>query len=135
MVIFLNLVLAGLRLGLKNYQASETRILDDYLYLCKGLIMSFLYINKQAVMHSIQELETQQVNLNIPTYLLNDIDEITEKYKVDRSEVLIEAAKSYVASIVEQDAHERLYKAFQEVRQMREGKTPKTSARSLLDEL
>ncbi|SHA08069.1 hypothetical protein BTHERMOSOX_864 [Bathymodiolus thermophilus thioautotrophic gill symbiont] len=97
--------------------------------------MSFLYINKQAVMHSIPELETQQVNLNIPTYLLNDIDEITEKYKVDRSEVLIEAAKSYVASIVEQDVHERLYKAFQEVRQMREGKTPKTSARSLLDEL
>ncbi|WP_122951381.1 hypothetical protein [Bathymodiolus thermophilus thioautotrophic gill symbiont] len=97
--------------------------------------MSFLYINKQAVMHSIQELETQQVNLNIPTYLLNDIDEITEKYKVDRSEVLIEAAKSYVASIVEQDVHERLYKAFQGVRQMREGKTPKTSARSLLDEL
>ncbi|SHA02602.1 hypothetical protein BTHERMOSOX_717 [Bathymodiolus thermophilus thioautotrophic gill symbiont] len=35
MVIFLNLVLAGLRLGLKNYQVGKKWILDDYL--CKGL--------------------------------------------------------------------------------------------------
>ncbi|CAB5504191.1 hypothetical protein THERMOS_1913 [Bathymodiolus thermophilus thioautotrophic gill symbiont] len=38
-MIFLNLVLAGLRLGLKNYQVGETRIVDDYLYLCQGLFM------------------------------------------------------------------------------------------------
>ncbi|CAB5500100.1 hypothetical protein THERMOT_1174 [Bathymodiolus thermophilus thioautotrophic gill symbiont] len=40
MVIFLNLVLAELRLGLKNYQVGEKWILDDYLYLCKGLNMT-----------------------------------------------------------------------------------------------
>ncbi|AYQ56842.1 hypothetical protein MS2017_1140 [Bathymodiolus thermophilus thioautotrophic gill symbiont] len=39
MVIFLNLVLAEPRLGLKNYQVGKTRILDDYLYLCKGLYL------------------------------------------------------------------------------------------------
>jgi nitrate/nitrite transporter NarK len=33
-VIFLNLVLAGLRLGLKNRQAGEKWIFDDYSYLC-----------------------------------------------------------------------------------------------------
>ncbi|CAB5496996.1 hypothetical protein THERMOT_614 [Bathymodiolus thermophilus thioautotrophic gill symbiont] len=44
MVIFLNLVLAGLRLGLKNYQVGETRILDDYLYLCKGLLL-LIFVN------------------------------------------------------------------------------------------
>jgi hypothetical protein len=32
-VIFLNLVLAGLRLGLKNRQAGEKWIFDDYSYL------------------------------------------------------------------------------------------------------
>ncbi|CAB5503337.1 hypothetical protein THERMOT_1774 [Bathymodiolus thermophilus thioautotrophic gill symbiont] len=37
MVLFLNLSLAGLRLGLKNYRVGEKWILDDYLYLCKGL--------------------------------------------------------------------------------------------------
>ncbi len=36
-MIFLNLVLAGLRLGLKNCQAGEKWIFDDYSYLCKGL--------------------------------------------------------------------------------------------------
>ncbi|SMN13934.1 hypothetical protein BHECKSOX2_1164 [Bathymodiolus heckerae thiotrophic gill symbiont] len=39
MVIFLNLVLAGLRLGLKNCQAGKKWIFDDYSYLCKGLVV------------------------------------------------------------------------------------------------
>jgi hypothetical protein len=36
-VISLNLVLAGLRLGLKNRQVGEKWVSDDYSYLCKGL--------------------------------------------------------------------------------------------------
>jgi hypothetical protein len=38
--IALNLVLAGLRLGLKNRQVGEKWVSDDCSYLCKGLIMS-----------------------------------------------------------------------------------------------
>jgi hypothetical protein len=37
LVISLNLVLAGLRLGLKNRQVSEKWVSDDCSYLCKGL--------------------------------------------------------------------------------------------------
>ncbi|CAC9646367.1 hypothetical protein [uncultured Gammaproteobacteria bacterium] len=37
MVISLNLVLAGLRLGLKNRQVGEKWVSDDCSYLCKGL--------------------------------------------------------------------------------------------------
>ncbi|CAC9434485.1 hypothetical protein [uncultured Gammaproteobacteria bacterium] len=36
-MISLNLVLAGLRLGLKNRQVSEKWVADDCSYLCKGL--------------------------------------------------------------------------------------------------
>jgi hypothetical protein len=36
-VISLNLVLAGLRLGLKNRQVGKKWIADDCFYLCKGL--------------------------------------------------------------------------------------------------
>ncbi|CAC9464567.1 hypothetical protein [uncultured Gammaproteobacteria bacterium] len=36
-MISLNLVLAGLRLGLKNRQVGEKWISDDCSYLCKGL--------------------------------------------------------------------------------------------------
>jgi hypothetical protein len=37
MLISLNLVLAGLRLGLKNRQVDEKWVSDDCSYLCKGL--------------------------------------------------------------------------------------------------
>jgi hypothetical protein len=40
-VIFLNLVLAGLRLSLKNRQVGEKWVADDGSYLCKGLILIF----------------------------------------------------------------------------------------------
>ena len=86
-------------------------------------------------MHSIKELEKQQVGLRMPTYLLNDIDEITSKYKVNRSEILIEAAKSYIASVKEKEVYERLGEAMQEVKLMMDGKIPKISARDTIKQL
>ncbi|SHN90744.1 hypothetical protein BCLUESOX_964 [bacterium endosymbiont of Bathymodiolus sp. 5 South] len=38
LVISLNLALAGISLGLKNYQVGEKWISDDCSYLCKGLL-------------------------------------------------------------------------------------------------
>jgi hypothetical protein len=38
-VISLNLVLAGLRLGLKNRQVGEKWVADDCSYLCKALYL------------------------------------------------------------------------------------------------
>jgi hypothetical protein len=40
-VISLSLVLAELRLGLKNCQVGEKWVSDDCSYLCKGLIKNF----------------------------------------------------------------------------------------------
>jgi hypothetical protein len=40
LVISLNLILAELRLGLKNYQVGEKWVSDDCAYLCKGLIIN-----------------------------------------------------------------------------------------------
>ncbi|WP_180324274.1 hypothetical protein [bacterium endosymbiont of Bathymodiolus sp. 5 South] len=50
-MISLNLVLAGLRLGLKNRQEGKKWASDDCCYLCKGLLEFLLY--------------KTQVNLNI----------------------------------------------------------------------
>jgi hypothetical protein len=51
-VISLNLVLAGLRLGLKNRQVGEKWVSDDCSHLCKGLIkwlyFSFDVVRQQA---------------------------------------------------------------------------------------
>ncbi|MBE8190426.1 MAG: hypothetical protein HAW58_06205 [Candidatus Thioglobus sp.] len=86
-------------------------------------------------MHTILELKKQQVGVRMPTYLINEIDEISKKYKVNRSEILIEGAKEYVSSVKEQEVYERLGEALQEVKLMTDGKIPKISARSLLDEI
>jgi hypothetical protein len=48
-VISLNLVLAGLRLGLKNRQVGEKWVSDDCSYLCKGLIDKFASINEKKL--------------------------------------------------------------------------------------
>jgi hypothetical protein len=47
LVISLNLVLAGLRLGLKNCQVGEKWISDDCSYLCKGLQIMLNAVNVQ----------------------------------------------------------------------------------------
>jgi hypothetical protein len=38
MGFWIALVLAGLRLGLKNRQVGEKWVSDDYSYLCKGVL-------------------------------------------------------------------------------------------------
>lgn len=47
-------------------------------------------------MHNLTALEKQQVGLRVPKYLLDEIDEFTQNFSVNRSEVIIEAIKSYV---------------------------------------
>lgn len=47
-------------------------------------------------MHNLASLEKQQVGLRVPKYLLDEIDEFTKNFSVNRSEVIIEAIKSYV---------------------------------------
>jgi len=47
-------------------------------------------------MNNLSSLEKQQVGLRVPKYLLDEIDEFTKSFSVNRSEVIIEAIKSYV---------------------------------------
>ncbi|CAC9451283.1 hypothetical protein [uncultured Gammaproteobacteria bacterium] len=43
-MISLNLVLAGLRLGLKNRQVGEKWVSDDCSYLCEGLYIKIYHL-------------------------------------------------------------------------------------------
>ena len=47
-------------------------------------------------MRDLASLEKQQVGLRVPKYLLDEVDEFTRMFSVNRSEVIIEAIKSYV---------------------------------------
>jgi len=61
-------------------------------------------------MHSLAQLQKQQVGLRLPVYLVEQIDEFTEKYALNRTDIIIESIKSYMA---EQEAQE-FYKSFDE---------------------
>jgi metal-responsive CopG/Arc/MetJ family transcriptional regulator len=49
------------------------------------------------MMNDLKQLEKQQVGLRLPKYLVDDIDEFTKKFSVNRTDIIIEAVKSYVS--------------------------------------
>ncbi len=59
-------------------------------------------------MHSLAQLQKQQVGLRLPVYLVEQIDEFTKEYNLNRTDIIIESIKSYMA---EQEAKE-FYKEF-----------------------
>ncbi|MCX6077862.1 MAG: hypothetical protein NTW78_13380 [Campylobacterales bacterium] len=48
-------------------------------------------------MHSISQLEKQQVGLRLPKYLLEEIDAFTNQFSINRTDVIIEAIASYIS--------------------------------------
>lgn len=48
-------------------------------------------------MHTIEQLEKQQVGLRLPKYLVDEIDTFTEQYSVNRTDIIMEAIKFYVS--------------------------------------
>ena len=47
-------------------------------------------------MHSLSELQKQQVGLRLPRYLIEQIDEFTKEYNLNRTDIIIESISSYV---------------------------------------
>jgi len=47
-------------------------------------------------MHTLMQLEKQQVGLRLPRYLVEDIDEFTNMFSLNRTDIIIEAIKSYI---------------------------------------
>jgi CopG family transcriptional regulator / antitoxin EndoAI len=85
--------------------------------------------------HNVADLQKRQVGLRMPVFLLNDIDKITKKYKINRTDILIEATKSYLEQVKENEVYQSLGQALAEVRQMTDGKMKEKTARSILDEV
>ena len=48
-------------------------------------------------MHSISQLEKQQVGLRLPKYLVEEIDAFTSQFSINRTDVIIEAIASYIS--------------------------------------
>ena len=59
-------------------------------------------------MHSLAQLQKQQVGLRLPVYLLEEIDEFTKEYNLNRTDIIIESIKSYL----EKQEAQKLYDEF-----------------------
>lgn len=86
-------------------------------------------------MNSLSSLEKQQVGLRVPKYLLDEIDEFTTNYSVNRSEVIIEAIKSYVEIQKENIFYDEFKDSVQELKDTIESKNKKDTLEDLINEL
>ena len=58
-------------------------------------------------MYSLEQLEKKQIGLRVPQYLISEIDELTQKYAVNRTDIVIEALRSYLQEQKENSAFEK----------------------------
>ena len=86
-------------------------------------------------MHTISQLEKKQIGLKIPKYLIDEIDEFTKEFSVNRTDIIIEALRSYIQTQKTQMLYKRFDNSAKEVKQMIDGKMPETSLKDLIDEL
>ena len=47
-------------------------------------------------MHTLQQLEKQQIGLRLPQYMIDDIDAFTKKFSINRTDIVMEALRSYL---------------------------------------
>ncbi|OQX57525.1 MAG: hypothetical protein B5M52_07190 [Helicobacteraceae bacterium 4484_230] len=59
-------------------------------------------------MRSLAQLKKQQVGLRLPVYLIEQIDEFTKEYNLNRTDIIIESIKSYL----EKQEAQKLYDEF-----------------------
>ena len=85
-------------------------------------------------MHTLSQLEKQQVGLRLHRYLVEEIDELTKLFSVNRTDIIVEAIKSYLSQQRANMAYEGIENAFMELKNIRDGKK-ETSSLGTLDDL
>lgn len=48
------------------------------------------------IMHTLEQLEKQQVGLRLPKYLVDEIDAFTKQFSLNRTDIITEAIHTYV---------------------------------------
>ena len=59
-------------------------------------------------MHTLTQLEKQQVGLRLPKYLIDEIDKFTKAYSLNRTDIIVEAIKSYITEQKAQIEYDKL---------------------------
>jgi len=97
-----------------------------------------IYKIKGVLMHNLSQLEKQQVGLRLPKYLIDDIDEFTRLFSLNRTDIIVEALKSYVDEQKAKLFYDQFDSSCQELKSVIDGKKESSSLTtldSLIDEL
>ena len=86
-------------------------------------------------MYTLAQLEKQQVGLRIPKYLVDDIEEFTKKFSVNRTDIIVEAIKSYIQIQNEDLFYSNFDKSCNEATTIIGGGMEENSLSGLIDEL
>lgn len=88
-------------------------------------------------MHSIDKLERQQIGLRLPKYLVDDIDALTKEYALNRTDIIIEAVRSYIVEQKEQRFYVGFEASCKEIKEMLSTTEPNSfeTLDDLIDEL
>ena len=86
-------------------------------------------------MYTLQQLEKQQIGLRLPQFMIDEIDEFTQQFSVNRTDIIMEALRSYLYEQKIQNLYNRFDNACKEAKEIIDGKLPESTLGDLIDEL
>ncbi|HHH19538.1 MAG TPA: hypothetical protein ENK86_03355 [Campylobacterales bacterium] len=72
-------------------------------------------------MHTLAQLQKQQVGLRLHSYLVEEIDELTKQFSLNRTDIIEEAIKSYISQQKAIILYEGVERACSELKRIKEG--------------
>jgi metal-responsive CopG/Arc/MetJ family transcriptional regulator len=58
-------------------------------------------------MHTLQQLEKQQIGLRLPQYMIEEIDKFTQQFSLNRTDIVMEALRAYISEQKEHLLYEK----------------------------
>jgi CopG family transcriptional regulator / antitoxin EndoAI len=86
-------------------------------------------------MQSLPQVKKQQVGLRLPKYMIDEIDELTKQFSLNRTDIVIEALKSYLADQKAKMVYESFDMSCRELTSIFQGDLPETTLKDFIDEI
>ncbi len=86
-------------------------------------------------MHSVTDLEKQQIGLRLPKYLIDEIDSFTREFSVNRTDIVTEALRAYLSEQKSRLFYEQFDRACKEAKTISEKRDTAPILGELIHEL
>jgi metal-responsive CopG/Arc/MetJ family transcriptional regulator len=86
-------------------------------------------------MYTLSQLEKKQVGLRLPKYLVSEVDEMAERFSINRTDIITEALRTYLQEQKAELFYESLEQSCKEAAGLLKGAAEPSSLDRLIDEL